>query len=86
LKKKSKAEGITILDFKFYYKAVVIKTLVLAQKQVHRSMEQKRKPRNGPTAIWSTNLQQSSKEYPMEKKTVSPTNGVGKTGQKHAKE
>ena len=26
--------------------------MVLAQKQTHRSMEQNRKPRNGPTAIW----------------------------------
>ena len=29
---------------------------VLAQKQTQRSMEQNRKPRNGPTIIWSTNL------------------------------
>ena len=30
-------------------------------------MEQNRKLRNGPTSLWSTNLQQSRKEYPMEK-------------------
>ena len=41
-------------------------SMLLAQKQTHRSMEQNRKPRNGPTPIWSTNLQQSRKEYPME--------------------
>ena len=50
----------------------------MAQKQTYRSMEQKRNPRNGPTTIWLTNLQQSRKDYPMEKKTVSSTNGVGK--------
>ena len=31
-------------------------SMVLAQKQTHRSMEQNIKPRNGPTTIWSTNL------------------------------
>ena len=31
-------------------------------------MEQNRKPRNGPTSIWSTNLQQIEKEYLMEKR------------------
>ena len=41
--------------------------MVLAQKQTHRSMEQKRGPRNGSTTIWSTNLQQSRREYSMEK-------------------
>ena len=53
-------------------------SLVLAQKQTQRSMEQNRKPRPGPTTMWSTNIQQSRKEYAMEKKTVSSTNGVGK--------
>jgi len=31
-------------------------------------MEQNRKPRNEHTTIWSINLQQSNKEYPMEKR------------------
>ena len=59
--------------------------MVLAQKQTHRSVEQNRKFRKGPTIIRSTNLQQSRKEFPMEKNmTVFSTNGVGKTGQPHA--
>ena len=61
-------------------------SIVLAQKQTHRSMEQNRESRNEPSTLWSTNLQQSRKEYPMEKKTVSSTNGVGKIGQPHAEE
>ena len=31
-------------------------------------MEQNRKPRNGPTNVWPINLQQTKKEYPMEKR------------------
>jgi len=58
--------------------------MVLAQKKTHRSMEQNREPRNGPSTLWSTNLRQSRKECPMEKRTVSSTNGVGKTVQPHA--
>ena len=42
--------------------------MVLAQKQTHRSIEQNRKTRNELTTIWPTNLQQSGKEYPMEKR------------------
>ena len=31
-------------------------SMVLAQKQTHKSMEQNRKPRNTPKSIWSINL------------------------------
>ena len=52
-----------------------------AQKQTHRSMEQNREPRNGPTNVWPTNPQQRGKEYLMGKKIISLVNGAGKTGQ-----
>ena len=41
-------------------------SMVLTQKQTHRSIEQNRKPRNQPKTIWSINLRQSGKEYPVE--------------------
>ena len=60
-------------------------SMVLAEKQTHRSMEQNREPWNGPSTLWLANCRQSRKEYPMEK-TVPSTNGVGRTGQPHAEE
>ena len=42
--------------------------MALAQRQTHRSMEQPRKHRNESTTVWSTHLQQSRKESPMEKR------------------
>ena len=41
-------------------------SVVLAQKQPHRSMKQNREPRNGPSTLWSIHLRQRRKEYPME--------------------
>ena len=60
-------------------------SVVLAQKQTHRSMEQNTEPRGGPSTLWSTNIQQSRKNYPLEK-TVSSINGAGKIGHPHAEE
>ena len=42
-------------------------SMVLAQKQTYRSMEQNREPRNKPTHLWLVNLQQRRQEYTMGK-------------------
>jgi len=47
-------------------------------------MEQNTEPRNGPSTLWSTNLQQSRKKISNGKKTVSSINGAWKIGQPNA--
>ena len=43
-------------------------SIVLAQKQTYRSMEQGRKPRNKPMHFWPINLWQKRQEHTMEKR------------------
>ena len=43
-------------------------SMILAQKQTYRSMEQERKPRNKATHLWSINLWQRRQDYTMEKR------------------
>ena len=63
-------------------------SMVLAQRQKYRSVEQNRKPRDKSTNLWTPYLQQMRQGYTMEKrkKTASLTSGAGKTGQPLVKE
>ena len=60
-------------------------SMVLAQKQKYRSMEQDRKPRGKATYLWSTNKWQRRQGYTMEERQSS-VSGAGKTGHVHVKE
>ena len=44
------------------------RSMTLAQKQTHISMEQDREPRNKPMHLWSITLWQRRQEYTMEKR------------------
>ena len=61
-------------------------SMVLAQKQKYRSMEQHRKPRDKPTHIWSTYFLIKEARIYNGEKTASSVSGAGKTGQLHVKE
>ena len=61
-------------------------SMVLAQRQKYRSMEQNRKPRDKSTSIWSPYLRQRRQRIYNGEKIVSSMSGAGKTGQFHIKE
>ena len=59
-------------------------SMVLAQRQKYRSMEQNRKPRDKSTHLWVPYLCKV-RIYNGEQ-TISLTSGAGETGQPHVKE
>ena len=57
-KKKNKIGGLTIPDFKAYYKASVTKTVWYCQMDMHRSMKPNKESRNRHVPIWSVDFRQ----------------------------
>ena len=69
LRKKNGSGGINLPDFRLYLQSHSHQdSMVLAQRQKYRSVEQNRKPRDKSMHLWTTYLWQRRQEYTMEKR------------------